>query len=199
MKLRRPILLLLLYAHSSVLARSIPDTSSEKTSVIKQDTTAADSGSSEAVISGNSNKANPVGTKDAPVDGKDGKPHAGPFVETEAERDRKKAKEAGEEKKPKPISNQDPEMPDRHDGVMDDRTRPSPKEGTRGTEGGVSEKSSSTLDTKIPDPPKEHPPIPHSEQQKMGETGGKDETTTEEDDDKKLLDVSLVIAFFEQN
>lgn len=163
--------------------------------MVKQDTTTTgDTTSSEAVISGNSNKANPVGTKDAPVDGKDGKPHAGPFVETEAERDRKKVIEAGGDKpKPKPISNQGQDLPESHDGVMDDRARPSPKEGTRGTEGGVSEKSSSTLDTKIPDPPKEHPPIPHSEQEKMGGTGSADEATAVEDDDKKMIDVSLEI------
>ena len=139
-------------------------------------------------------KANPKGTKDAPVDGKDGKPHAGPFVETEAERDRRKAKESGErEPRPKPYYKQqyglEGDVPESHDGVMDDPNRAVAKEGTRGTEGGVSEKSSSTLDTKTPENPKEQPPLPHSEQQRMGDGEGKDKEAPEEEK-KKLIDVS---------
>lgn len=125
-------------------------------------------------------------TMDAPVDGKDGRPHAGPFVETNAERDRKKAKEIGDglaaTSKPavKDISSKSAsyaegrELPETNDGVMDDPNRTGPKEGTRGTEGGISEKnkgrvgqqgdSSGTKSEKIPDPPKEAPPLPHSEQ-----------------------------------
>lgn len=97
-----------------------------------------------------------IGTKDAPVDGKDGRPHQGPFVETSAERDRKKAKESGDDepastaKKPpateklKEASYKDDwkmDLPETNDGVMDDPNRSGPKEGTRGTEGGISEKS----------------------------------------------------------
>ena len=119
--------------------------------------------------------------KDAPIDGKDGRPHTGPFVETSAERDRKKAKESGEEEKAstsgklltKPIPSG---TPDTNDGVMDDPYRKGPKEGTRGTEGGISEKSRekegqlSTIgqdEGKKPDPPKEVPPLPHSEQEQV--------------------------------
>lgn len=52
------------------------------------------SGASPIVPSSNekSNVDASVGTKDAPVDGKDGRPHQGPFVETSAERDRKRLK-----------------------------------------------------------------------------------------------------------
>lgn len=125
-------------------------------------------------------------TMDAPVDGKDGRPHAGPFVETNAERDRKKAKEIGDgvaaTSKPsvKDISSKSAlyaegrDLPKTNDGVMDDPNRAGPKEGTRGTEGGISEKnkdragqqgdSSGTKSEKKPDPPKEAPPLPHSEQ-----------------------------------
>lgn len=125
-------------------------------------------------------------TMDAPVDGKDGRPHAGPFVETSAERDRKKAKEIGDgpaaKSKPavKDIASKSAsyaegrELPETNDGVMDDPNRTGPKEGTRGTEGGISEKnkgrvgqqgdSSGTKSEKKPDPPKEAPPLPHSEQ-----------------------------------
>ncbi|KAL2042981.1 hypothetical protein N7G274_004039 [Stereocaulon virgatum] len=125
-----------------------------------------------------------IGTKDAPVDGKDGRPHLGPFVETSAERDRKKAKESGGEakvEKPKPTSvateasSEDGwKMPETNDGVMDDPNRAGPKDGTRGTEGGISEKSkdkkegiSDTKSEKKPDPPKEAPPLPHSEHESL--------------------------------
>lgn len=122
-----------------------------------------------------------IRAKDAPIDGKDGRPHTGPFVETSAERDRKKAKESGEEEKtssseklltkPIPVG-----TPDTNDGVMDDPNRKGPKEGTRGTEGGISEKSREKEgqlsnigqdEGKKPDPPKEVPPLPHSEQEKV--------------------------------
>ena len=130
-----------------------------------------------------------VGRKDAPVDGKDGRPHKGPFIETEAQRDRKKAKESGQEEvlqpgvKPKPkdqsesqklVNNFDEPVPESNDGVMDDPNRIGPKEGTRGTEGGISEKSrgkkenlEGQLSEKLPDQPKEAPPLPHSEQEKL--------------------------------
>ncbi|KAI4286125.1 MAG: hypothetical protein L6R35_004469 [Caloplaca aegaea] len=152
------------------------------------------------------------GTKDAPVDGKDGRPHQGPFIETSAERDRKKAKESGDDqpastaKKPpnteklKEASYKDGwkiDMPETNDGVMDDPNRSGPKEGTRGTEGGISEKSRDgktegdsglTKSEKRPDPPKEAPPLPHGEQEKLGSKDSKDptkktsDTTLEEDD-----------------
>ena len=155
-------------------------------------------------------QADGVGTKDAPVDGKDGRPHLGPFVETSAERDRKKAKESGDDAKvSKPIpsaitggaaSSEDVrKMPETNDGVMDDPNRTGPKEGTRGTEGGISEKSKDRKEgqtdsgkpEKKPDPPKEIPPLPHSEQETLGQKSLKDdgkkgkEAGSEEDDKQK--------------
>lgn len=120
------------------------------------------------------------------MDGKDGRPHLGPFVETSAERDRKKAKESGDDAKvekakpstlPGGASSDDGwKMPETNDGVMDDPNRTGPKEGTRGTEGGISEKSKERKEgilegeksEKKPDPPKEAPPLPHSEQESIG-------------------------------
>ncbi len=137
--------------------------------------------------------ADGVGTKDAPVDGKDGRPHLGPFVETGAERDRKKAKESGDEvtvSKAVPssisggvMSDGGSKMPETNDGVMDDPNRTGPKEGTRGTEGGITEKSKDRKEgqsdgakpEKKPDPPKEIPPLPHGEQESAGQKLGKDE------------------------
>ncbi|KAF4269822.1 hypothetical protein KXW98_005550 [Aspergillus fumigatus] len=124
-------------------------------------------------------KATPKGTLDAPFDGKDGRPHAGPWVETNAERDRKKAgtvkaaqEGSGPEKKPADHQHMGPDgkpIPHSNDGVMDDPHRPGPKEGTRGTEGGVSEKlkGNTPVGEKTPGSPKEAPPLPHSEQKKL--------------------------------
>ena len=139
--------------------------------------------------------------KDAPIDGKDGRPHTGPFVETSAERDRKKALERGDEEKSssndKLLTNPIPSgTPDTNDGVMDDPYRKGPKEGTRGTEGGISEKSREKEgqlanigqdEGKKPDPPKEAPPLPHSEQEKVdtSEPGRKGTDANTEDNEKQ--------------
>ena len=154
--------------------------------------------------------------KNAPIDGNDGRPHTGPFVETAAERDRKKAKESGEEEDlPAPVSKPIPldiskgasyadgwEMPKSNDGVMDDPNRVGPKEGTRGTEGGISEKTRDRIaqegqagynSGKQPDQPKEAPPLPPSEQEKLEPKEGKGKEYTsqdgisEEDDKPKEL------------
>ena len=139
-------------------------------------------------------------SKDTPIDGKDGRPHTGPWVETSAERDRKKAKESGDgekpaSEKPRVKGNVPEDAPETNDGVMDDPYRTGPKEGTRGTEGGISEKSrdkegsSAAIgaeEGKKPDPPKEAPPLPHSEEEKVGskESGKKGADAILEDGDK---------------
>jgi hypothetical protein len=160
MRLRRLPLSLLLLSHAiSVSATdSIPD--NEVTRALND--VASDNG---VVAPG----LVPRGTTDAPVDGQDGRPHEGPFVETSSERDRKKAKELGQE-----ASSHDQQdvskrlngdkIPVSNDGVMDDRNSAAPKEGTRGTEGGVSEKSNSNQAgvKKTPDSPKEPLPLPDS-------------------------------------
>lgn len=138
----------------------------------------------------------------APIDGKDGKPHAGPFVETYAERQRKKEKALADKDKQMKTDLKDPPtehigpdgkvIPHSNDGVMNDRNRPGPKEGTRGTEGGVSEKSKENQlgIEKKPDPPKEAPPLPHSEQQKIPTPQGDQK---KEDEEKKdgMLEVRI--------
>ncbi|CZS91932.1 related to transmembrane protein PFT27 [Rhynchosporium agropyri] len=121
-----------------------------------------------------------IGTKDAPVDGKDGKPHAGPFV---GDKEIKKPKAGSEEdkvaakvEKTELVTATGEKIPQVNDGVMDDPNRVTPKLGTTGTEGGVSEKdkvrkaqegqTGEKLEKK-PDSPKEAPPLPHSEQTKV--------------------------------
>nr|KMM66191.1 UPF0016 domain-containing protein [Coccidioides posadasii RMSCC 3488] len=135
---------------------------------------------------------------DAPIDGKDGKPHAGPFVETNAERQRKKDKALadkdrllGEDLRDPPSEHVGPDgkrIPHSNDGVMNDKNRPGPKEGTRGTEGGVSAKSKGNQPGlgKKPDPPKEVPPLPHSEQQKIPPQGDQKKKEETEQKDKML-------------
>lgn len=143
-----------------------------------------------------------VGTKDAPVDGKDGKPHAGPFVGSEKDsKDTKKdpkksAPEDGElvvakTDTSKMVTPDGEKIPAVNDGVMDDPHRQLPKEGTTGTEGGVSEKDKARKAQegqtgekaeKRPDSPKEAPPLPHSEQTKI---------KSEKGDKTKLKDVDV--------
>lgn len=125
-----------------------------------------------------------VGTKVAPVDGKDGMPHEGPFVTTDKGRKKGDANDVVETKplpslKDRPV---DPtvidgkKIPESNDGVMDDPHRQPPKQGTTGTEGGVSEKDKAKKAKEgvtgekvenVPETPKEKPPLPHSEQEKI--------------------------------
>lgn len=140
-------------------------------------------------------RATPKGTLDAPVDGKDGKPHEGPWVETQADRDRKKEKGDGIASSSTAADAggrlQDGKyIPHSNEGVMDDPGRVAPKEGTRGTEGGMTEKTKDTnqYKEKVPETPKEARPLPHSEQEKIP---GYDETyeTTDKKTGESLLEV----------
>jgi hypothetical protein len=195
-----PLLLLLLpIILSTGTARSIKTPSSDY-SLLKREATAANA-NAPFEAAAELGKANPVGTKDAPVDGKDGLPHQGPFVETGAERDRKKTKE-GDDKERLTSSFKDsdiehavePGTPQSNDGVMDDPNRLGPKEGTRGTEGGVSGKSKDNkYGDKVPDPPKKEPPLPHSEAGEMGSEKGPKllAEEEEEEEEKTLLEVRI--------
>ena len=123
-----------------------------------------------------------VGTEDAPVDGLDGKPHAGPFVDTLPETTRVGGAAApamtGASAKARPTSLQRmggaaAEIPEKNDGVMNDEHRVAPKKGTTGTEGGISEKEKERriqpAREKVPQEPKEQPPWPQSEQDRIRE------------------------------
>ncbi len=198
---RRPLLLvLLLSVLSPSLARSSLGLERGNHGLL----TVRDSGSLKANIEQppGSTQLNPVGTKDAPIDGQDGKPHAGPFIETEAERDRKKAKGTMDEE-PAVIPSTGPakeqaDLPPSNDGVMDDPNRIGPKDGTRGTEGGVSEKSKEKKigEENRPDPPKEAPPLPHSELELVKDRNGKD-VEKDLEEEKKLLEVNNLFPIFD--
>ncbi|KAL4805557.1 hypothetical protein BDV18DRAFT_141262 [Aspergillus unguis] len=122
-------------------------------------------------------KSSPKGTQDAPIDGRDGKPHAGPWVETNAERDRKASgtvEQPRQDNEPAEyLDSEGNSIPYWNDGVMNDRNRAGPKDGTRGTENGVSGKSKDSVYTgdKSPDGPKEARPLPQSEERKLPSTG----------------------------
>lgn len=112
------------------------------------------------------------------MDGKDGRPHEGPFVEVEH------LTSGSDLKKLPPLEGRpsDPtiidgvKIPQTNDGVMNDPDRSQAKEGTTGTSGGVSEKdqvrkakegATGEKAENKPESPKEAPPLPHSEQEKI--------------------------------
>ncbi|WZH48747.1 FT27-like transmembrane protein [Fusarium acuminatum] len=171
-------------------------------------------------------KRHDIPTRDAPVDGKDGKPHHGPFIDTDDHRKtaavipdagsnaaagpgtgtetvpvaRSEAEAgAGAGAAAKADSNTDSlpalkgrpddptivdgeKIPESNDGVMFDTNRAHPQEGTTGTEGGVTERyKARKLEEDLageetfrkPSPPKEAPPLPHSEEEKIRASGDK--------------------------
>lgn len=154
-------------------------------------------------------KASPKGTLDAPVDGRDGKPHDGPWVETGAERDRKRTKVDGTESVSTTNKASDSsekkgyegaKIPHSNAGVMDDPDRVGPKEGTRGTEGGMTEKAKDNRlgKEKVPETPKEARPLPHSEQEKIpGKEGSSDSSDSKTG--QKLLEVCNPVMFILAN
>lgn len=206
MKIRRPLpLLLLLASPCLVLADSEKPTNDEILALNRarpreqiqaaHAKAQANQIAKEAVLDG-TKKANGVqstrpyvGTEDAPVDGLDGKPHAGPFVDTTPEQSavQKGAAAASATAKSVPTSLEklagSADIPEKNDGVMNDDARPVPRKGTTGTEGGVTEKEKAKkakggdVENK-PKSPTEAPPLPHSEQERMeGEDGGSDSKT----------------------
>lgn len=180
MRIQQPLLWLLLPAIAASL--SVVEDVAEGSRVAARDGLPANQVQAidtSTTIKGAATMKPVAGTKDAPVDGLDGKPHAGPWVGIEGDSGRKKQKPQVEDiGKPLPtmLSRLEKEyssgdgwqlIPEKNDGVMDDSARAAPKEGTRGTEGGVSEKSkkAKTEGGRKPETPKEPPPLPHSEQE----------------------------------
>lgn len=108
-----------------------------------------------------------VGTKDAPVDGMDGKPHAGPFVDTVDHGRHAPNIQTGDDISDERLLRQG-EKTIAEDGVMNDPHRLPPKKGTTGTEGGVSELdrdrrihefSTGERIAKVPNQPKSSPAL----------------------------------------
>lgn len=126
-----------------------------------------------------------IPTRDGPVE--DGKPHLGPFVETDGVAVDAKGNQLpllkGRPNDPTRVGDQ--KIPETNSGVMFDKNRDRPEKGiSTGTEGGVTEKSKARKEKEgktgekvltQPESPKEKPPLPHSEERKLH--GGKDEDT----------------------
>lgn len=121
-----------------------------------------------------------VGTKDAPVDGLDGKPHAGPFVvENTKEKPAKGSKSYESLSDTITVDRKEASselLSEKDIGVMDDPDRTSPKKGTTGTEGGVSQRTKQDKTEavkgekpgKVPVAPDEERPLSNDEQERMG-------------------------------
>lgn len=121
------------------------------------------------------------GTKDAPVDGMDGKPHAGPYVDDDPKVHDKQpnvVEDLGKKPTSTPTVLVGPESGlGADDSVMQDPGR-KVATGNKGTEGGVSAKDKERLAheektgekmEKVPEAPKEAPPHPHDQKQLKGE------------------------------
>jgi Ca2+/H+ antiporter, TMEM165/GDT1 family len=152
MKFRRRALRLLLLAPaltSSIALAASADTSTEVRLAARDD---ADEYSvlPDSHMDAPSSRAE-VGTKDAPVDGWDGKPHKGPWVDSSSD----DAKETSTSTKSGKTSKS--HKSSEAYGVMDDPNRASPKKGTTGTEGGISEKDTDFSKERSPESPKEAP------------------------------------------
>jgi hypothetical protein len=125
--------------------------------------------------------AGPKGTKDAPFDGQDGMPHAGPYINDDPS-PTKKAPAVVEELGPKKTiigpskpTSADDKILDGDKSVMQDPDRKLAT-GNKGTEGGVSAKDKERLAhedktgaklEKVPESPKEAPALPHSDQKQL--------------------------------
>ncbi|KAI6247529.1 GCR1-dependent translation factor 1 [Erysiphe necator] len=154
MKCRRyPALILALNLSLSASTINIPIIDRTDISLPKHQNTEGLESGLKSPVDLNTKPKYDIGTKDAPVDGKDGKPHAGPWVGTEKDTT-KTSNNLKSSTKPH-VSNsnvsdennitdvmlsQGNNIPETNDGVMDDPTREPPKHGTTGTGGGVSEK-----------------------------------------------------------
>lgn len=125
------------------------------------------------------------GTKDAPVDGMDGKPHAGPYIDDKPKSQDKKPNVVEDlAKKPAgpPVESvlvgPEEHVLDGDKSVMQDPERKLAT-GSTGTEGGVSAKDKERLaheektgekKENVPESPKEAPPQPHDQKQLKGDS-----------------------------
>ncbi|KAI1812245.1 UPF0016-domain-containing protein [Poronia punctata] len=182
MKFRRghAPLLLLFPALALSASTSESEISTKAKSTIDDSLDGLSSGSNIAI--GNSKaRVAEVGAKLAHLE--DGMPHEGPFVAV-SDKGRKKDTDTDVDdalsslkgRLSDPIIVDGKAIPESNDGVMDDPNRKPPKQGTTGTEGGVSEKEKARKAKEgktgekaemVPETPKEKPPLPHSEEEKM--------------------------------
>lgn len=199
-----PLLLLLAPSLVSALSDPIPDTAAGRSSGLSSSSGAGDTSEPAVAVDIDASSRRNYPTKDAPVDGKDGKPHMGPFVGTEPTDGSSSGSSTGgsgssssgstlhtDENRASLKGRPDDytvvdgkKIPETNDGVMFDKNRERPQEGTTGTEGGVSEKDKTRKAREgqvggrlqaQPESPKEQPPLPHSEERKL-QGSSKDES-----------------------
>lgn len=195
---RTPLLLLLI--PSLALATAIPDVPSQKDARVA----IPDNSGAQSALESTTKSKIEVGTKNAPVDGKDGMPHEGPFITTD--KDRKKGSDAPElsdskslptlkDSSSESITIDGKKIPESNDGVMDDPNRQLPKQGTTGTEGGVSEKDKARKVKEgvtgekvenVPPTPNEVPLMPN---ESKGKTSDEKESTNKDDTYRTADDV----------
>ena len=147
---------------------------------LKAEEKVQDPSSSIAITGPPSSKS---GTKDAPVDGLDGKPHAGPFVETTKKKSSQQVEDLGaimigKSKDSSKVLKETFDRPE-DDGVMSDITNHKQVTGPTGTEGGVSQKEGQV--EKKPEQPKEARPRPEDEE----ETKSSSKTKADGDDERE--------------
>ena len=189
MKIRRRRAQLLLFVLASI------STANALGSDLSASDLGVNAGIAEVGAAAGGNTGKRVGTKHAPVDGKDGMPHDGPFVETNADRTRKQQGAEHDEvivaKESYENLSTDGDLPKTNDAVMDERAKSKPVDGTRGVEGGITEKSKEVkVSEKKPEQPKDARPIPHSEMERIKKgTEDNDMPATGEEETKKVLAV----------
>jgi hypothetical protein len=196
-KFRSPLLLLLLPSLAQALSIDRKPGSVEHLKAGEKDSSASANAAAIA-ISGPPGK----GTKDAPVDGLDGKPHAGPFVESTKKKQPQQVEEIsssrGSASKEKVLSATFDHPED--DGVMSDVRNHKEVTGPTGTEGGVSQKDRERQgkgpEEKRPSQPKEAPPRPDSDGRTKSFNTEKKESTDEKEKKKGAagLEVSLSLV-----
>jgi putative Ca2+/H+ antiporter (TMEM165/GDT1 family) len=185
---RRAPLLLLLVPCLSVAASALDITPRNEARAV------SDNSDSQAPIDSSSKTKVDVGTKNAPVDGKDGMPHEGPFISLDKGRKKTDDSELPDSKVPTVVGGK--EIPESNDGVMDDPNREPPKQGTTGTEGGVSEKDKARKAKEgqtgekaenLPHTPNEKPPMPNT-----SGSGASTDAATDDADDTHLTAEDVV-------
>ncbi|KAI2632775.1 UPF0016-domain-containing protein [Xylaria nigripes] len=193
--------LLLLFLPSLVLSSTLLGELSADVQGTRSESGRDDSLPLDSTFASSNLKARDVGNKITPVDGKDGMPHEGPFVSL-SDKGRRKGADADADaasefreraplkKRPTDLTIDGKKIPESNDGVMDDPNRTLPKLGTTGTEGGISEKDKARKAREgktgekaemVPETPKEKPPLPHSEQEKI--LGDKEKIKSEKSSD----------------
>ncbi|GAO14865.1 uncharacterized protein UV8b_04104 [Ustilaginoidea virens] len=173
-----PLLLLLLPSLATALSPRAVTPVKHASKSLASSTASSKADDAATSKSGTASRYN-AAANGVPIDRKDGKPHQGPFVETDGvavdATGQKLPKLKGRPDDPTLVDGQ--KIPKMNDGVMFDKNRDRPEKGiSTGTEGGVTEKDKARKEKEgktgekavtKPEAPKEQPPLPHSEERKL--------------------------------